>query len=83
MIRAAIVGIGGWGRNLVAAVQGKSELIRFVAGATRTPEKALEFCRSHGIALAESYERVPVKSFYDGLEYLYQLVKTLSGPSAP
>jgi len=58
MIRAAIVGIGGWGRNLVAAVQGKSEHIRFVAGATRTPEKALEFCRSHGIALAESYERV-------------------------
>ena len=58
MIRAAIVGIGGWGRNLVAAVQGKSEHIRFVAGATRTPEKALEFCRGHGIALAESYERV-------------------------
>jgi len=28
-------------------------------------------------------ERVPVKSFYDGLEYLYQLVKMLSGPSAP
>ena len=58
MIRAAIVGIGGWGRNLVAAVQGKSEHIRFVAGATRTPEKALEFCRSHGIAPAASYERV-------------------------
>ena len=58
MIRAAIVGIGGWGRNLVAAVQGKSELIRFVAGATRTPQKALEFCRSRDIALAESYERL-------------------------
>jgi len=28
-------------------------------------------------------ERVPVKSFYDGLEYLYRLVKMLSGPSAP
>jgi len=58
MIRAAIVGIGGWGRNLVTAVQGKSEHIRFVAGATRTPEKALEFCRQHGIALADSYERL-------------------------
>ncbi|HET7362447.1 MAG TPA: Gfo/Idh/MocA family oxidoreductase, partial [Burkholderiales bacterium] len=58
MIRAAIVGIGGWGRNLVAAVQGKSEHIRFVAGATRTPEKALEFCRQHGISLADSYERL-------------------------
>jgi predicted dehydrogenase len=58
MLRAAIVGIGGWGRNLVTAVQGKSEEIRFVAGATRTPEKAREFCVSHGIALAESYERL-------------------------
>jgi hypothetical protein len=37
MIRAAIVGIGTWGRNLVASVQGKSELIQFAAGTTRTP----------------------------------------------
>ena len=58
MIRAAIVGIGGWGRNLVAAVQGKSELIRFVAGATRTPEKAADFCRQHGISLAASYDEL-------------------------
>jgi len=58
MIRAAIVGIGGWGRNLVTAVQGKSERIRFVAGATRTPDKALEFCRQHGIRLADTYERL-------------------------
>src|SRR5437763_4313172 len=28
-------------------------------------------------------ERVPVKAVYDGLEYLYRLVKMLSGPSAP
>ncbi len=55
MIRAAIVGIGTWGRNLVAAVQGKSEVIRFVAGATRTPAKAAEFCKQHGIELVESY----------------------------
>jgi predicted dehydrogenase len=54
MIRAAIVGIGGWGRNLVASVQGSSD-IRFVAGATRTPPKAAEFCKQHGIRLADSY----------------------------
>jgi predicted dehydrogenase len=54
MIRAAIVGIGGWGRNLVQSVQG-SGVIRFVAGATRTPEKAADFCRQHGIRLADSY----------------------------
>lgn len=56
MIRAAIVGIGTWGRNLVAQVQGKSEAIRFVAGATGTPAKAADYCRQQGIELAESYE---------------------------
>jgi len=58
MIRAAIVGIGGWGRNLVAAVQGKSEHIRFVAGATRTPSKAADFCRQHDIRLMDAYEEL-------------------------
>jgi predicted dehydrogenase len=58
MIRAAIVGIGGWGRNLVSSVQGTSERIRFVAGATRTPEKARQWCGQHGIRLADSYEAV-------------------------
>src|SRR5690242_17603458 len=58
MIRAAIVGIGTWGRNLVTSVQGKSDAIRFVAGATRTPAKAAEFCGQHGIRLLDSYETV-------------------------
>ena len=58
MIRAAIVGIGGWGRNLVAAVQGKSEHFGFVAGATRTAAKAADFCRQHGIRLVDTYERL-------------------------
>src|SRR5437868_1314091 len=58
MIRAAIVGMGTWGQNLVNSVQDKSDLIRFTAGATRTPAKAAEFARKHGIAMAESYERV-------------------------
>ena len=55
MLRAAIVGIGTWGRNLVESVQGKSEVIRFVAGATRTPPRAADFCRRHEIRLAASY----------------------------
>jgi predicted dehydrogenase len=58
MIRAAIVGIGTWGRNLVGAVQDKSELIRFVAGATRTPATAELYCKQQGIRLMESYEEV-------------------------
>src|SRR5881394_1146139 len=58
MIRAAIVGIGTWGRNLVSSVQGTSERIRFVAGATRTPEKARQWCEQNGVRLLESYEAV-------------------------
>jgi predicted dehydrogenase len=58
MIQAAIVGLGTWGQHLVAAVQGRSDAIRFAAGTTRTPAKAAEFCAHHGIRLADSYESV-------------------------
>ncbi len=58
MIDAAIVGIGTWGQNLVASVQGKSGRIRFVAGATGTPAKAQAFCERHGISLFSSYEEL-------------------------
>ena len=57
-VRAAIIGMGTWGQNLVSSVQGKSELIRFVAGATRTPARAEEFGRRHGIPLQASFEAV-------------------------
>jgi predicted dehydrogenase len=57
VIRAAIVGIGTWGQNLVRSVQG-SESIRFVAGVTGTPKKAEEFSRAHGLSLFDSYEKL-------------------------
>src|SRR3954452_7358653 len=56
MIQAAIVGLGTWGQHLVASVQGKSDVIRFTAGATRTPSKASDCAARHGIGLADSYE---------------------------
>jgi predicted dehydrogenase len=56
MIRAAIVGIGTWGRNLVSSVHGTSDRIQFVAGTTRTPDKARAWCEQHGIRLVERYE---------------------------
>ena len=58
MIRAAIVGLGGWGQNLVASVQGRSDAIRFTAGATRTPEKSRGFADAHGFPLYDLYEKV-------------------------
>src|SRR6202011_6237804 len=58
MIRAAIVGLGRWGRSLVRSVQGKSDEIEFILAYTRTPATAKEFCRDHNIALVDSYDDI-------------------------
>jgi predicted dehydrogenase len=58
MIRAAVVGIGHWGRTLVTAVQGNSEKIRFTAGHTRTRAKAEAFCAEKGIALCDTLDAI-------------------------
>jgi len=39
MIDAAIVGLGRWGQTLVAAVQGKSDKLRFTRAVSRNPER--------------------------------------------
>ena len=57
MIRAAMVGLGWWGRTLVESVQADSDVIRFVAGATRTVSPEVKtFADAHGLRLVESYE---------------------------
>jgi len=58
MIRAAIVGLGRWGRSLVTSVQGKSDDIRFVAAHTRTRASAEDFCRDQQLPLVSSYEQI-------------------------
>jgi predicted dehydrogenase len=58
VIRAAIVGLGRWGRSLVASVQGKSDGIRFVLAHTRTRATAEAFCREQGVPLVDSYDEV-------------------------
>lgn len=67
MIRAAIVGIGTWGRNLVNSVQGKSDAIRFVAGTTRTPAKAQDYCRQQSIRLEDALEALLKESDIEAL----------------
>ncbi len=57
MLNAAIVGLGWWGKTLVESVQGKSETIRFTAGATRTVSPEVEaFAGEHNFTLADSFE---------------------------
>ena len=58
MIRAAIIGLGRWGRSLVTSVQGKSDDIRFVAAHTRTRATAEDFCRDQDVPLADSYAQI-------------------------
>jgi len=58
MIRAAIVGIGRWGRTLVNSVQGKSSAIRFTAGHTRTRASAEAFCAERGITLRDDLDAI-------------------------
>lgn len=58
MIRAAIIGLGRWGQNLVNSVQEKSDAIRFVAGVTRTVAKAEAYARQQGFPLHASFEKV-------------------------
>lgn len=58
MINAAIIGLGRWGQNLVDSVQGKSRLIRFVAGAVRTPPKVQEYADRQGLRLYDDYRKM-------------------------
>jgi predicted dehydrogenase len=56
MIRAALVGMGWWGRTIVESVQTDSDIIRFVAGATRTvsPE-VTAFAEAQRLTLAKDF----------------------------
>jgi predicted dehydrogenase len=67
MIRAAIVGLGRWGQNLVNSVQDKSDRIRFVAGATRTTQRAQGFADRQGLVLYDSYEKVLADAAVDAI----------------
>ena len=55
-VRAAIIGLGRWGRSLVNAVHGKTDAIKFVAACTRTRASAEEFCRERGIPMLARFE---------------------------
>ena len=56
MIKAAIVGLGWWGKTLVESGE-NSDAIRFVAGATRTVTPEVEaFAKAKNFKLAPNYE---------------------------
>jgi len=58
VIRAAIVGLGWWGRNLVKAVRGRDEVIRFVTAHTRQAEPVAGFCREHDLRWVGDFDEM-------------------------
>jgi predicted dehydrogenase len=57
VIKAAIVGLGWWGRTVVESVQQGSAVIRFVAGATRTVSPDVTaFVEAQTLRLVDSYD---------------------------
>ena len=55
MLNVGVYGLGGWGKRLVAAVQGKSEKIRVVACAARTRTSVEQFARDNAIDIVDDY----------------------------
>ena len=55
-VRAAIIGLGRWGRSLVNAVHGKTDAIKFTAAYTRTRASAEDFCREKNIPMLDRFE---------------------------
>jgi predicted dehydrogenase len=58
MIDAAIVGLGRWGKTLVEAVQGKSEVLRFTHAVSRDPGKLRDYAVEHRLELVGALEPV-------------------------
>lgn len=58
MVEAAIVGLGRWGQNLVRAVNGVSDRIRFTRGVVRNPGKVSAFAGQHGLAMSSDLDAV-------------------------
>jgi predicted dehydrogenase len=55
VIRAAIVGLGRWGKNLVESVQGKSARLQFTHAVVRRPAEAAEFAARHALKLSDDF----------------------------
>ena len=57
MIDAALVGLGWWGKNHLAAVKGNGAKLRFVHGVSKEIDAALPLAEAHGFTLSDDLER--------------------------
>jgi predicted dehydrogenase len=56
LIEAAIVGLGRWGRTLVASAQGKSDRLRFTHAVSGDPARVGDFAAQHGLKIVDSLD---------------------------
>jgi predicted dehydrogenase len=68
VIRAAIVGLGRWGRNLVNSASG-SPALRFTAANTRTRQTAEAFCREKSLRWTADLDDVLADSAIDAVVF--------------
>jgi predicted dehydrogenase len=67
LYRLAILGLGGWGRRLVDAVQGRSEQVGFAAAVVTDPAKHEAYAALRGLALGRDYRAVLADPAIDGI----------------
>jgi len=56
MIKAAIVGLGWWGKNIADAVQGKSSKLQFVHGVTQELDATRDYAKTKSFRLSATLE---------------------------
>ena len=57
MIKAAMIGLGWWGKTLVESVQGTSDIIQFVAASSRSQaDDHKQFAAAQKLTLHRTYE---------------------------
>lgn len=67
MVNLAIIGLGRWGRVLVDAVQGNTDLVQFTTAVTRNPSKVEDYCKANSIALTADYSTILSDPKIDGV----------------
>jgi predicted dehydrogenase len=56
LIDAALIGLGWWGNNILKAVQGKSDKLRFVHGVSKEADAARPLAEQHGFTLSSELD---------------------------
>lgn len=67
MKNLAIIGLGHWGQNLVGAVQGASDNVRFTLGVARRPEALQAFAARRGLRIVSDYAEALSAPDIDGI----------------